>query len=527
MEQAEKSLPIKVLVPKSRKRGISTIVQALNRFASKQIANSNALTVAHRAEDTQEIFSIAQRIHLNDVDQTQPKKPSRRQITFDNGSKYRCMTAMGNYVSSGSDTHWLHVSEAALLESKSGQDSENMQAIINAMPQGEGAEMTITVLESTGNGPKGHFPAMCNQAEAGKGDYKLVFISWLEDPDLTDPTFTGNMQSFEPPLTQYEMALVDEFNATPQQMAWRRKKIANDNPEWKLSDGNPPLFGYHFPARLGECFASVSGAIYPRFTRSRNCNKVVDIKGWDLYRAIDWGWQGDHAFVCLWVAHDPKAPPGLTFGPDIGDDVINEFIGYAADPKTGQPIKKDDHAPDALRCLVVTMKLTGRVHVYRGLYQLGAAHLGPSGMARKIHDMSGWRMPNGVNEAEIAAYAPGPDGESYLCCVADRSQGGMITQFSNWGIPTIPHGKPEAKDNSRGEVWDGIGEISILIAGDTLFYATDVDEERAALVNAYAAMGKGNLAQLTDEQAEVIRQDRGLSGNSTHDREESYMGSSN
>ena len=136
------------------------MIQAWNRHLAKEREHWNSLTVAHQADATGEIFEIARRIHVNDPD-TEGDRPggTQRVLKFSNGSKYRCMTAMGNYGASGSDTYALHVSEAALLENKSGQDADNLTAMVNSMPQGEGAIDTSLVLEGTGNGPFGDVPS--------------------------------------------------------------------------------------------------------------------------------------------------------------------------------------------------------------------------------------------------------------------------------------------------------------------------------------------------------------------------------
>jgi hypothetical protein len=506
--QAVAGNPIKVAIPKSRKRGISTFAQAWQYHLSDERSEFNSLTAAHRTDDTDEIFSIAQRYHEHIHGRI---KSARRTIKFPHtNSKYRCMTAMGNFGGSGSDNHAIHISEAALIENKSGQDAENLAAMTNSMPQG--SPNTSLIMESTGMGPKGLFASICMKAAAGDSDFECVFISWLEDPDLVDNKFTGGYEDFKPALTNYEKSMID-LGATPQQLAWRRKKIRNDHPDWDITqDGNPPLFGYHYPATLEECFSEVAGAIYPRFSRSRHTNKKIEIQpSWDRYRAIDWGWSGQHAFVVLWVAHDPNHPPRLAFAPDIPKEVIGEFISYCWDEKAQRPKKENDHAPDALRCLVVTMNLTGLVYVYRAMYVLGAANYGPVGMARMIHEWSGWKLADGCDEDNLAAYVPGRLGEQYVTTVADRSQQGLITQFSNWGIPCIGHGKPHPRDNSMGEVLDGISDVSVLISGTSEFYPESPNLSTNPLVTALNKIKARRPLALTEAEEAALNREYGSS----------------
>lgn len=502
--QADAGRPIRVLVPKSRKRGVSTFVQAWQYHLAQERGNFNALTAAHRREDTEEIFTIARRFHERFYGEK--VRGTTKLIRFPNSdSKYRCMTAMGNFGGSGSDTHALHISEAALIENKSGQDAENLAAMINSMPQGS-AETSL-IMESTGMGPHGLFAALCMAAERGGTDYELVFIPWTDDPDLSDPDHPDDLDSFNPPLTRYERQLAADLNATPAQLSWRRRKIRNDHPEWSItSEGNPPLFGYHYPAYLRECFSSVSGAVFPGFSRNKHIGALTVTREWERYRAIDWGWTGDHAFVCLWVAHHPGFPPGLRFDPSVPEEVIDEFVTYAYDPRTGRPRKEHDHGPDALRYVVCTYKLTGLLYVYRALWMKGAAAQGPTGMARMIHEMSGWKLPAGADENNLSSYYPGPDGEQYVGTVADRSQQGLIKQFCDWGLPTIAHGKPHPRDSSMGEVMDGISDLAVFMTGDVRFSPLPVNTEDNLIRSAIAkSMMRRELALTDEEEAAMER----------------------
>lgn len=507
MKQAAENRPIEILGPKSRKRGISTLWQLIGLHFVKRLPNYNALTAAHRAEDTREIFSIAKRAHRLLEGKKALKGGSRFEIPYpDHDSKYRCMTAMGTHVASGSDTHFLHISEAAKMESKSEQDAEALISMINSVPFSN--PMTVKVIEATGQGPFGRFAKMCEAAEQGNSTYELVFTNWLEDPDLCDK----DDSPLAPGLTTYEKGLVDNLAATNGQLRWRRKKIMNDHPEWigsggGIKDGNPPTFGWEFPAYLQECFSTVEGAVYPTFNRQQHVKKVEIEPNWVKYRSIDWGWAGDHPFVVLWMTHNPDAPPCLTIDPDC-THLISELQSYSIDAKTGEPQKVHDHGPDALRYSVVTNKLRGHVHVYREMYLFQANRYGPGAVCRMIHEKSGWIQPPDADHADIGRFMPGDTGEIYAITVADsRNNAGLVDQFtSSWAMPTIPAEKPTAKGTSKGERWDGIAEVTVLLAGDTSFFTTRPDDRRITLLTVYGKRKRG--IELSDEEAEVVKSDR-------------------
>lgn len=507
MRQASQRRPIEILGPKSRKRGISTLWQLIGLHFVKRVPNYNALTAAHRAEDTREIFSIAKRAHRLMEGNKAVKGGSRFEIPYpEHDSKYRCMTAMGTHVASGSDTHFLHVSEAAKMESKSEQDAEAMISMINSVPFGN--PMTVKVIEATGQGPFGRFARMCEVAERGESTYELVFTNWTEDPDLCDP----DDSPLSPPANSYEQGLITNLGATNGQIRWRRKKIANDHPEWMgsggvIKDGNPPSFGWEFPAYLHECFSTVEGAVYPTFNKQRHVKEVDIGKEWPKYRAIDWGWAGDHPFVVLWMAHNPDAPPALTIDPSC-TNLIKEFQSYSVDPKTGEPQKTNDHGPDALRYGVTTYKLRGHVHVYREMYLFNANRYGPGAVCRMIHEKSQWIQGEGASIDDIGRFMPGDSGEIYTGTVADsRNNAGLIEQFTaSWAMPTIPAEKVVAKGGtSRGERWDGIAEVTVLLAGDTSFFTKKPDEDREKLLTAYDKFYAHK--ELTDDEAETVKRD--------------------
>lgn len=509
MRQAANGRKVKILVPKSRKRGISTFAQLWNLFRCLEHEIHKSLTVAHQAAATAEIFTIAQIAYSHLDPEKQRRVGGRHEIRTDNHSKYRCMTAMGNFGASGSDTDDLHISEAALMESKSNQDAENLAALINSMAQGEAGFDSSLIVEGTGNGPFGIFAQLCMESdkEGTNSEYEVVFISWLEDPDLYDPNYHGGLEGLAP-LSKYEQWLVDDLGATAQQVMWRRTHIATNHPEWVGKEGNPPIFGYHYPAVLAECFSGVAGAIYPSFSTRHKQEVDTTSRGWDKYRAIDWGWQGDHPFVCLKVAHNPTSPPALTVDPVKCPNLCNELIAYCIDAKTGQPQKKNDHGPDALRYLVVTMKLRGHVHVYDEMYVWGAASIGPTGVARQIHEWSGWQLPTGVSEAEIGLYAPlSPGAENFCATVADCRQHSLITQFCQWAIPTIAHERPDPRDNSRGEVWDGISEMQSLMAGDATFSSRPPNKNVELLRSALSKTRRKRDLLLDDKEAEALKSD--------------------
>lgn len=454
--QARAGKPIRIIIPKARKEGISTFIQALYEFLCELIPNQKAITYAQTDDDTATIFKIAQRIHYRGEPRARGK--SATEIRFANGSEYVCRTFGGKGVSRGDTIAYMHISELAACQSISGADAKQITGLINAVPD---APHTIVIIESTGDGPFGEFYNRCCKAREAKGEYELLFFPWFADVGYRRPCPPG----FK--MTEEERDMASMYVLTKEQIYWYRCKIADQS--------NVQLAKREFPTTFDDCFAATSGRVYAHFS-SAPLNQRGHMGSWKItadmerYRVIDWGSGGEHPFVCLWIAHDPDHNPALVVHPDC-THTRDEFLSYIWNNKAGldQPLKTRDHAMDALRILVATKGLKGLVYVYRELYLVDEP---PSldRIAAMIHDMSGWVMPEGAPPAEISLYEPGPKGEQYRRGVADRAQPKNIEMFTKWGIPLQPHKAPSmVKGTSRGEVLDGIGQVSTLISGRTRF----------------------------------------------------------
>jgi len=90
------------------------------------------------------------------------------------------------------------------------------------------------------------------------------------------------------------------------------------------------------------------------------------------------------------------------------------------------------------------------------MYVLQATTIGLSGLARRIHEMSGWSLPSTVNASDIGRYERGEDGEELEVTICDRSQPEAINQLSRWGLSCAANTKPELNPKKVSEIRDGI-----------------------------------------------------------------------
>lgn len=246
MKQACQGKPVRLVILKSRKVGISTLVQALFFFLCGHYPNRIAKTLAHEAGATQEIFDITRLISeaYEEVD----SDASQRGIAFTgNRSQYYCRTAGGHGVGAGGTPNYLHLSEVAkwLLRKE-----ENDISAINAVPDTN--PDTIIIYESTAKGRE-MFWDKFDRAGDPTSPYDQVFIPWYIDDRLKAP-IAGEFE-----LTSSEWELVNRANRdgitlTKEHLQWRRNKIKATSED---------SFRQEFPSTPEEAVQASHGIILP------------------------------------------------------------------------------------------------------------------------------------------------------------------------------------------------------------------------------------------------------------------------
>ena len=492
---ADAGKPIRIIVSKARQEGLSTFIQDLNTWLCEHIPGYRAITMAHTAADTSAIFRKATVCYEN-LPGHRLANVSGTSIEWPNGSQYMARTAGSKGIARGDTFQLMHISELAFCQRIAGMDTRTINAAMNSVAY---QPHTIIVIESTGDGPSGAFYERCMQAERNEGPFELLFFPWFADDGyrLSPPT--------EWTVPDNLADLRDEFNLTNDQLYfYETKRLEVQTTVGGVGVGEWE-FKREYPSRLMDSFTAASGLVFPDFG-SRHYRDLGEPRGdnWKLYRAIDWGWTND-PFVVLFIAHDPSRPPGLILHPSLRDTVGRDFSAYRMDEKTDHPKDENDHGVESCRYGVVSYKLTGLVYIWQAIYQYNAAAHRLDGIARRIHQMSGWHVPVG-SEMTLGAAAPGPDAFMFDGTVAGREQPGLIAQLSHWGIPTIGHKKPSMLPGvrQRGEIMDGCGLLSVLIGGTTKFYKDRIDVVQTAYERALSAINCHRPRRLTEEEKAAI-----------------------
>lgn len=286
---------VRLLVLKARQMGVTTQEQldSYHMVARRDGGGDgvNVLTLAHDTDTTEMIFQIALRCWLHQDEEFRPRKKTdnKRELYFpDLDSWFGIRTAGAAAVGHGLTLRKVHGSEVAYW-----RNAPDVQTGLNEAVPLDG-EM---VFESTPNGAAGVFYELCQQAKeangivtlhdpvdlerqlaqvgrGGRTQWVLSFFPWFEFPEyqipLQEPDELGA-------LTEREEALVEAYGLMPEQLKFRRRKIADYR-------GMEELFDQEYPSDPVSCFL-LSGrrifdaaALKAAFGRCRPPERVVELR---------------------------------------------------------------------------------------------------------------------------------------------------------------------------------------------------------------------------------------------------------
>lgn len=243
-EQRARTGKVRKLILKGRQQGISTYIAArfLHKTSFKRGVRTFILT--HEDAATQNLFEMTERYHehLPAVIKPATSSANAKELSFgDLDSGFRVGTAGKKAVGRSSTIQYFHGSEVAFWPFA----SDHFAGIIQAVPDVDGTEI---LLESTANGPSGEFYRRCMEAQAGIGDYELVFLPWYWQPE-----YARSAAGLAP--TEAEKALAALYGLSLEQLAWRRAKIHDLGSEDK--------FKQEYPCNVQEAFIASARAVFP------------------------------------------------------------------------------------------------------------------------------------------------------------------------------------------------------------------------------------------------------------------------
>lgn len=243
-------IPIRIIILKARKEGLSTLVEALMLLETIK-RGIDALVIAHDDKATQKIFEISERFH-----RTYPRKAPAlakcnvHELKFKGEEGHMQVLTAGNvYAGTALTPQFLHASEAAKWPKGVATATALWQAIAD-LPD------TCIIVECTAEGFDPLFKPMweashnhcdvswkeedglpipsfeINNREEWNG-YLPLFIPWFDDPQYSKSfNYDGESEWFADNMAIEEKAVMERYKLTPEQMnsyRWLLKqKCQND-----------------------------------------------------------------------------------------------------------------------------------------------------------------------------------------------------------------------------------------------------------------------------------------------------------
>lgn len=274
--QQDAGKPMRAVVLKARKHGISTFLQGLMVQRATLRANHNGLTVAQDTKTAYELFRIGETFYAKlEVDDSvswikPPKAYTRRGREMHFGPDSQNARAAGDLglnsklivdtanefeAGRGFTIHDLHISEPAFYADL----KRKLTSLMNTVPQDD--PDTLIALESTANGFN-EFWRIWRLAEEGESDFAAFFAAWFEDPRYSRVFHSPEQRAaFEDkvgtgPWGEDEPELQSRYGLSLEQLHWRRWAIEN------LCSSDLDTFKQEYPSFPEEAFVGTGRHVF-------------------------------------------------------------------------------------------------------------------------------------------------------------------------------------------------------------------------------------------------------------------------
>lgn len=238
--------PVRIKIPKARRHGVSTKVQAAFFRDAMFESNISMMTICHDLESARNLREMFDRFYKH-----YPLSKPRKTGTSDKWWKFKDTDV--SYLIDTADEldtgrsftlHRLHISEVAFYRNP----EVLMTGLLRSVDRNPN---TVIVAESTANG----FGGWWYEFVKADNGYDLLFFPWYDDAGNSIPFKNEReKEEFADSLTSYESELLAK-EISLEQLNWRRTEIKEG------FNGDESLFQQEYPATLDESFL-VSGRPY-------------------------------------------------------------------------------------------------------------------------------------------------------------------------------------------------------------------------------------------------------------------------
>ena len=251
-EHIEQDIPLLWLIPKARRQGVSTIIEAIIYCLTSQNPNLNATIIADEIKNSTNIFEMTKLYHnkMPKVIKPNLKKSNAKELGFeDMDSLINIDTANKVNIGRSWEYIFIHLSEVAFFGTTA---PSIMLGIMQTIPENMFA---MVVLESTGNGIGEYFYDKVMASLAGQNDFQVFFISWFKHPDYikevpanVDFEYYKEHATYGKEISTAKMLEREGIPNVRERMYWRRWAIKNK------CDNDLKKFKQEFPATVEEAF---------------------------------------------------------------------------------------------------------------------------------------------------------------------------------------------------------------------------------------------------------------------------------
>lgn len=251
--QSDADLPMRIIVLKARREGVSTYIQGRFYTEINREPNKFATVASVDIDATNKVFKMAQlfETHLPETVRHKTAYSNRKEIIYaePHRSSLLCQTAGKGVLGRGGLTHFLHATEFAFWDNA----KEQFGGAAQEVPDDPG---TIIAIESTANGIGDAFYDMFQDAvDSWKrfrdlNNYLPVFLPWYIFAAYSKKARKGFS------LTKEEEFIAKKYGLTKDQMAWRRWAIKNK------CQGDIDLFHQEYPIDPIEAFQSSGNPVF-------------------------------------------------------------------------------------------------------------------------------------------------------------------------------------------------------------------------------------------------------------------------
>lgn len=327
-QQRAMGLPVRILVLKARKVGVSTYIQ--HRYCQHALlqARRRSFSLAHTAVATANLYRMASiwRGALPGRLQRPTERSGLREVVFaePHASSLAYQTAGAQEVARSDTIHDVHGSEVAFWT----RAKQALTSLLNAVPDERGTEV---VLESTANGMGGPFHARWIQAidAQRKGEphgWWPIFFSWLGHAAYTREIPQGHDLR---PYDDIEQGLRAR-GASDEQLWWRRCLLA------ERFAGDVELFAQEYPSTWQEAFLVTGRQVIPADIRAQHEIWVQESDWRGAYVGADCAWHySSHEYreKQAWrIFEEPQPGHHYIIGADVAEGKSSDRGDERSDP---------------------------------------------------------------------------------------------------------------------------------------------------------------------------------------------------